>query len=55
MGQAVLGRRSKERQDIPVFYLTQLIGLAMGLSYKEVGLEVHRIKAKKLLEEVKIA
>ncbi len=55
MGQAVLGRRSKDRKDIPIFYLTQLIGLAMGLSYKEVGLEVHRIKAKKILEEIKIA
>lgn len=55
MGQIVLSRRSKDMEKIPIFYLTQLIGLALGMSYKEVGLEVHRIKAKKLLEEIKVA
>lgn len=55
MGQIVLSRRSKEMEKIPIFYLTQLIGLALGMTYKDVGLEVHRIKAKKLLEEIKVA
>ena len=52
MGQIVLSRKSKERQKIPTFFLTQLIGLALGLTPKDVGLDVHRVKAKKLLESV---
>jgi heterodisulfide reductase subunit B len=55
MGQIVLARKTKEKDKIPTFYLTQLIGLALGLSPKDVGLDVHRVKAKKLLEGVNIA
>uniref|UniRef100_A0A7C4EXS5 Cysteine-rich domain-containing protein n=1 Tax=Desulfomonile tiedjei TaxID=2358 RepID=A0A7C4EXS5_9BACT len=54
MGQIVLAKKSKERPKTPIFYLTQLIGLAFGLSPKEVGLDVHRVKARKLLEETGI-
>ncbi|MGC8908657.1 MAG: CoB--CoM heterodisulfide reductase iron-sulfur subunit B family protein [Desulfomonilaceae bacterium] len=54
MGQIVLAKKSKERMKTPIFYLTQLIGLALGLSPKEVGLDVHRVKARKLLEETGI-
>lgn len=54
MGQIVLAKKSKERAKTPIFYLTQLIGLALGLSPKEVGLDVHRVKARKLLEETGI-
>jgi heterodisulfide reductase subunit B len=54
MGQIVLAKKSKERPKTPIFYLTQLIGLALGLSPKEVGLDVHRVKARKLLEETGI-
>jgi heterodisulfide reductase subunit B len=31
----------KEKVDIPVIYITQAIGLAVGLSPKEVGLQKH--------------
>lgn len=55
MGQVILARRSKEKHKLPVFYLTQLIGLAMGMTHKEVGLDVHRVKSKKLLEGINIA
>jgi len=54
MGQIVLGRKTKEKHKIPTFYLTQLLGLAMGLSAKEVGVDVHRIKARKLLDGIGI-
>jgi len=54
MGQIVLSRKSKELHKIPTFYLTQLVGLALGLSPKEVGLDVHRVKSKKLLESVDV-
>lgn len=54
MGQIALAKKCKERVKTPIFYLTQLIGLALGFSPKEVGLDVHRIKARKLLEETPI-
>ncbi len=54
MGQVMLARKFKETSKIPVFYLTQLIGLALGFSYREMGLDVHRIKARRLLEEIAV-
>jgi len=54
MGQIVLARKHKDKNKIPTFYLTQLIGLALGLSAEDVGLNVHRVKAKKLLKGVGI-
>jgi len=55
MGQIVLAKRTKERPKTPVFFLTQLIGLALGMSSKEVGLDVHRVKSRKLLEEISVS
>lgn len=55
LGQIMLARRFKQRRKIPVFYMTQLIGLAMGMTGKELGLDVHRVKARKLLERIKVA
>lgn len=55
MGQIALARKTKEKTNIPTFFLTQLVGLALGFSPKEVGLDVHRIKAKKLLEGIGIS
>jgi heterodisulfide reductase subunit B2 len=54
MGQIVLSRKGKEKYKIPTFYLTQLVGLALGFSPKDVALDVHRIKSKKLLEGIQI-
>jgi heterodisulfide reductase subunit B len=55
MGQIALARKTKEKTNIPTFFLTQLVGLALGFSPKEVGLDVHRIKAKRLLEGIGIS
>jgi heterodisulfide reductase subunit B2 len=55
MGQIVLARKGKEKSKIPTFYLTQIIGMAMGLSQREVGVDVHRIKPKKLLDGIDIS
>jgi heterodisulfide reductase subunit B len=55
MGQIVLSRKNKDRHKIPTFYLTQLVGLALGMTPKQVGLDVHRIKAKKLLDGLGIS
>lgn len=55
MGQIVLARKSKDEKKIPTFYLTQLIGLALGFTPKDMGLDVHRVKSKKLLAGVDVA
>jgi heterodisulfide reductase subunit B len=55
MGQIVLGRKSKEKEKVPTFYLTQLIGLALGFNSKQIGLDVHRVKPRKILEAIEIA
>ncbi|MCA1959319.1 MAG: CoB--CoM heterodisulfide reductase iron-sulfur subunit B family protein [Desulfomonile sp.] len=55
MGQVVLSRKFKDNRKVPVFYLTQLIGLALGMKYRELGLDVHRVKSRKLLEEIGMA
>ena len=55
MGQIALSRKFKDQSKIPIFYLTQLVGLSMGMTPKEVGLDVHRVKSKKLLESIGIS
>jgi heterodisulfide reductase subunit B len=51
----VLARKTKEKLNIPTFFLTQLIGLALGMNPKELGLDVHRVKSKKLLENIGVS
>ena len=36
----------------PVLYITQLLGLALGLSAKELGLEALSVSADSLLSEI---
>ena len=42
----------ENKYQIPVIYFTQLLGLAMGLSPKDLGLEVHMISTQPLLDKV---
>jgi heterodisulfide reductase subunit B len=55
MGQIQLSRKNKDMKKTPTFFLTQLIGLALGMSPVDVGVDVHRIKAKKLLKSINVA
>ncbi len=48
LGQAILERKG-ESFGIPVLYISQFLGLAMGRDPKELGLELHRVKADRLL------
>lgn len=43
----------EKRYHIPVIYFTQLLGLAMDLDPKDLGLEVHMIDTKPLLDKIK--
>ncbi len=38
--------------DIPVLHLPQLVGLAMGLNPKELGMQKHIISTKKLTDKI---
>ena len=52
LGQIILGRKYKKKLDVPVVYYFQLLGLAQGLKPEEVGLHMHKVKAKSLLDLV---
>ena len=46
LGQAVLAARRGVRYQLPVVYITQLLGIAMGRGHREMGFHLHRIKLK---------
>jgi heterodisulfide reductase subunit B len=43
----------KETFQLPILYFTQLIGLAFGLTYEELGLNKHFIGPQQLLNKIK--
>ena len=49
LGQVMLTRKADHKFSIPVVYVTQLMGLAMGRTPEEMGFDLHRIKLKKIL------
>ncbi len=51
--QPVAEKQMGEKFGLPVLYYTQLLGLAMGIEPKELGLDMLRVKADKLLEALK--
>jgi heterodisulfide reductase subunit B len=50
--QKGIGERFGGDYDIPVLYLPQLLGLAMGLSRKQLGLNLNVVKTKELCERI---
>ncbi len=49
LGQVVLGRKTGREFGIPVVYISQLMGIAMGRTPEEMGFDLHRTKLKGLL------
>ena len=49
MRQAEIEQRAKKRYGLPVFYFTQLLGLAMGVAAAELGIDRHLVAADDLL------
>ena len=45
--------QTQRRIDLPILHLPQLIGLAMGLNPRELGLQRHIISAAEVIEKVK--
>lgn len=51
--QKAIGKKLDTKLKVPVVYVTQLLGLAMGLQPEEVGLKLNRVKPKELLAAFK--
>jgi heterodisulfide reductase subunit B len=55
MRQKQVNKRYKTNFALPVFYFTQVIGLALDLEFRELGLEKLAVKPKKFLKAVSLA
>jgi heterodisulfide reductase subunit B len=53
--QKVIEKTFEQVFDMPVLYLTQVLGLAMGMDEKELGLGTHAIKTKSVMEKLQAA
>ncbi|MEJ5376095.1 MAG: CoB--CoM heterodisulfide reductase iron-sulfur subunit B family protein [bacterium] len=51
--QKKIEKTFEETYEIPVLYLTQVLGLAMGMDEKDLGLSSHAVKTRSVLEKVK--
>lgn len=52
LGQAMISRKSKRNYKIPIVYYTQLLGLAMGFSPREMGFHYHLNKVDNFAERI---
>ena len=50
MRQDAIEQASGEHYDLPVFYFTQLLGLALGIERKSLGLKSMIVSPKELLD-----
>jgi len=48
--QKKVEKQAAETYDLPILFLSQLLGLAMGIDPDELGFKLNRIKATKILE-----
>jgi heterodisulfide reductase subunit B len=53
--QKVIEKTFEQSFDMPVLYLTQVLGLALGMGEKELGLGTHAIKTKAVVEKLQAA
>lgn len=53
MRQAETEKAFGQSYQMPIYYITELAALAMGETYKAIGVDKHFVEAVKLLEEVK--
>jgi heterodisulfide reductase subunit B len=51
--QRKIEQKSQETYNLPVLYYPQLLGLAMGVDEKALGLRMNRVSTKTLLEKIK--
>lgn len=53
--QKKIEKSFEETYEIPVLYLTQVLGLAMGMEEKDLGLSTHAVKTRPVTEKLKSA
>jgi heterodisulfide reductase subunit B len=54
MGQVIARRKFQKSFDIPVLFYAQLLGLALGLNARDLGLDqIHKISTANFLQKVK--
>ncbi len=51
--QKTIAKRLETKLKVPVVYVTQILGLAMGYSPEELGLKLNRVKPKDLIKACK--
>lgn len=51
--QKKIEKSFEESYEIPVLYLTQVLGLAMGMDEKDLGLSTHAVKTRPVTEKLK--
>lgn len=50
--QRAIEKKLEKKYNLPVLYLTQVLGLAMGMEPAEVGIKQNRVKPKALLKQL---
>ena len=50
--QKAISRRSEDPIEMPILYITELLGLALGLEPKVLGLHRHYVSPKSLLDRL---
>lgn len=51
--QADIGKKFGETYNIPIIYITELIGLAMGMKPSKLGMNKHIVSVKPVLDKIK--
>ncbi len=50
--QREIERKYAEKLGLPVFFITELLGLSFGISYKDLAIEGHMVAADKVLKKI---
>ena len=53
MRQRAIKKEYNQHEEMPILYLSELIGIAFGLSSKQLGIDLHFVDASGLLQTVK--
>jgi len=51
MRQLNIKKHNPEHKTIPIFYISQLIGISMGIDYKKLGMNLHYINPLPLIQK----
>jgi heterodisulfide reductase subunit B len=53
--QVLLEKKFGEKISLPILYVTQMAGLALGLAPEELGLDINLVSTKPVLEKLAAA